>query len=49
MSENVDYVVVSVRLPKTLYDQVKERSERDHRSISKQVIHFIEQALQADA
>lgn len=42
-----DKQAVSIRFPKSMYDQIKEIADQQHRSFNLQVIHFIREVLNA--
>ena len=37
---------LSVRFPKEIYEAVKEMAEKEHRSINKQILLFVERGIE---
>lgn len=46
MEEEAEKVDTRMRIPKPLYDRVKDLAQREHRSINAQVIVLLEEAIQ---
>ena len=43
-----DVVIVSIRFPRQIHEKLVAQAEKDTRSLSQQVVHYVRQALEGE-